>query len=49
MRWSHYDGETNLRMLREAGFEVATAEARTGRGTGDEEETWLWVLARKPL
>jgi cyclopropane fatty-acyl-phospholipid synthase-like methyltransferase len=49
MRWSHYDGEANLKMLREAGFEVVWAEARTGRGTGDEDETWLWVLARKPL
>jgi SAM-dependent methyltransferase len=47
MRWSHYGEEANLRMLREAGFEVASAEARTGKGTGDDEETWLWVLARK--
>ncbi len=45
MRWSHYDREANLRMLREAGFEVASAETRTG----DNEETWLWALARKPL
>jgi SAM-dependent methyltransferase len=36
-----------LRILREAGFEVASAEARTGKGTGDQEETWLWVLARR--
>ncbi len=49
MRWSHYDREANLKMLREAGFDVASTEARTGRGTGDEEETWLWVLARKPF
>ena len=48
MRWSHYDGETNTRMLREAGFEIDYAEPRTGGGTGDGEETWLWVLARKP-
>ncbi len=34
-------------MVREAGFEVASAEARTGKGTGDSEETWLWVLARR--
>jgi ubiquinone/menaquinone biosynthesis C-methylase UbiE len=47
MRWSHYDGETNLKMLREAGFEITSAEARTGKGTGDDEEAWLWVLARK--
>ena len=47
MRRSHYDEQTNLRMLREARFEVASAEARTGKGTGENEETWLWVLARK--
>ena len=47
MRWSHYGEETNLRMLREPGFEVVSAEARTGKGTGDLEETWLWVLARR--
>ena len=43
MRWSHYDRETNLRMLQSAGFEIVSAEARTG---GDEE-SWLWVLARR--
>ncbi|HEX2183035.1 MAG TPA: class I SAM-dependent methyltransferase [Rubrobacteraceae bacterium] len=47
MRWSHYGEEANLRMLREPGFEVVSAEARTGKGTGDLEETWLWVFARR--
>ncbi len=47
MRWSHYDGNTNVQMLRQSGFEIAYAEPRTGKGTGDAEETWLWVLARK--
>lgn len=47
MRWSHHDAGTNRRMLREAGFEVLRAEPRTGGGTGEVEETWLWVLARK--
>jgi SAM-dependent methyltransferase len=47
MRWSHYGEGDNLRMLREAGFEVASAEALTGKGTGDSEETWLWILARR--
>jgi ubiquinone/menaquinone biosynthesis C-methylase UbiE len=46
MVWSHYDGEANVAMLREAGFEIHYAEPRTGLGTGDAE-TWLWVLARK--
>jgi cyclopropane fatty-acyl-phospholipid synthase-like methyltransferase len=42
MRWSHYGRETNEKTLRGTGFEVAFSEARTGRGTGDREETWLW-------
>ena len=47
MRWSHYDRETNVEMLRRSGFEIVYAEPRTGKGTGDAEETWLWILARK--
>jgi 2-polyprenyl-3-methyl-5-hydroxy-6-metoxy-1,4-benzoquinol methylase len=47
MRWSHYDAGTNATMLREAGFGLLHAEPRTGGGTGAEEETWLWVLARR--
>ena len=47
MVWSHYDRNTNAAMLRDAGFEIRYAEPRTGGGTGDETETWLWVLASK--
>lgn len=47
MRWSHHDAETNVRMLRAAGFEIQTAEPRTGPGTGDADETWLWVSAAR--
>jgi cyclopropane fatty-acyl-phospholipid synthase-like methyltransferase len=47
MVWSHYGRDVNVAILREAGFEIRYAEARTGGGTGDETETWLWVLARK--
>jgi len=47
MLWSHYDGDTNVAMLREAGFGIHYAEPRTGGGPGEESETWLWVLARK--
>ena len=43
MRWSHYDRETNLEMLKSAGFGIISAEARTGA----DGESWLWVLARK--
>ena len=42
------DEETNKKMVDKAGFEILRAEPRTGRGTGDDEETWLWVLTRKP-
>lgn len=41
MWWSHYDAETNLAMLRDAAFAIASAELRT-----NHDETWLWVLAR---
>jgi 2-polyprenyl-3-methyl-5-hydroxy-6-metoxy-1,4-benzoquinol methylase len=47
MVWSHYDRKANVAMLREAGFEIRYAEPRTGGGTGDETETWLWVLVSK--
>ncbi|MBA3426010.1 MAG: methyltransferase domain-containing protein [Rubrobacter sp.] len=47
MRWSHHDAETNRGMLRNAGFEIRYAEARTTSGT-DGVETWLWVEASKP-
>jgi ubiquinone/menaquinone biosynthesis C-methylase UbiE len=48
MRWSHYDGETSLMLLRNAGFTALRAEVRTTRGARGDE-SWLWVLARKPL
>ena len=40
MWWSHYGADTNLALLREAGFVIQSAEARTS-----DDETWLWVLA----
>lgn len=42
MWWSHYGADTNLQMLRAAGFQIESAEPRTSNG-----ETWLWILARK--
>jgi 2-polyprenyl-3-methyl-5-hydroxy-6-metoxy-1,4-benzoquinol methylase len=47
MVWSHYDRDTNVAMMHEVGFDIQYAEPRTSKGTGDESETWLWVLARK--
>jgi cyclopropane fatty-acyl-phospholipid synthase-like methyltransferase len=40
MWWSHDDAETNVQMLREAGFDIDSAETRTSGN-----ETWIWVLA----
>ncbi|HMA38249.1 MAG TPA: methyltransferase domain-containing protein [Chloroflexia bacterium] len=42
MWWSHYDQETNLALLRTAGFTIVWSEVRTHHG-----ETWLWVLASR--
>ena len=47
MRWSHYDGNTNVRLLGDAGFVVESVEPRTTAGTHGNEE-WLWITARKP-
>jgi SAM-dependent methyltransferase len=41
MWWSHHGTETNLDLLRAAGFTLAWSEVRTDHG-----ETWLWALAR---
>jgi hypothetical protein len=43
VRWSHYDGETSLALLRGSGLEIERAETRTTSG----DESWLWVLSRK--
>lgn len=44
MWWSHYDGNTSLGMLRDAGFTVGPAESRTN----SDGENWLWATTRKP-
>ncbi len=41
MYWSHFDAETNRRLLREAGFEVEEADVAE-----DMDEHHLWVIAR---
>ncbi|HYG71748.1 MAG TPA: hypothetical protein VEC15_05610, partial [Actinomycetota bacterium] len=41
MYWSHFDAETNRRLLREAGFEVEEADIAE-----DMDEHHLWVIAR---
>jgi SAM-dependent methyltransferase len=48
MFWSHFDADTNLDLLRGAGFEIVSADTRTSEDTPTgPRETWLWVLARK--
>jgi SAM-dependent methyltransferase len=41
MYWSHFDGDTNRGLLREAGFDILQADE-----IEDEGETPLWVIAR---
>jgi cyclopropane fatty-acyl-phospholipid synthase-like methyltransferase len=41
MTWSHFDMDTNLRLLVDAGFELESAEA-----VEDMDEEHLWVVAR---
>jgi len=46
MYWSHYDAETNLAMLRTAGFEVLHAERVPDNLAADDGPKHLFVLAR---
>jgi SAM-dependent methyltransferase len=49
MWWSHFDADTNLDLIRTAGFEIVSDDTRTSEDTPTgPRETWLWVLARKP-
>lgn len=41
MYWSHFDAETNRRLLQDVGFEIEQADELV-----DEGETHLWVIAR---
>jgi cyclopropane fatty-acyl-phospholipid synthase-like methyltransferase len=47
MYFSHFDAETNERLVRETGFEVVKAEQET-QLEGPRPVPYLWVLARKP-
>ena len=44
MTWSHFDAETNLRLLREAGFEIQWSEIEEF----EAGERHLFVIARRP-
>ena len=47
MYWSSFDAETNEQMVGNAGFELESADLVTHAFDG-EEETHLWVVARRP-
>ena len=47
MYWSHYDGETNTRLVSQAGLEVISATVRTEDEDG-APVNFLWIVARKP-
>jgi len=46
MYWSHFDAQTNLRLIEEAGFQIRTAQEETAEEHG-QPATFLWVIARK--
>ena len=48
MYWSHYDSKTNRRLVEDAGLRIVSAKEETSRLHGDSE-TFLWVVAQKPL
>jgi SAM-dependent methyltransferase len=47
MYFSHYDADTNRRLVRDAGFELLRDELVTMHEEGHGEATFLWVLAQK--
>jgi RimJ/RimL family protein N-acetyltransferase/predicted TPR repeat methyltransferase len=44
MYWSHFDSDTNKRLIRDAGLNIVTAEEETAIEHG-EPVTFLWVIA----
>ena len=47
MFFSHYDADTNRRLVREAGFELLADEVVAMHEEGHGEARFLWVLAHK--
>jgi SAM-dependent methyltransferase len=48
MFFSHFDADTNRRLLVDAGLELVQDEAVTMREEGHGDARFLWVLAEKP-
>jgi ubiquinone/menaquinone biosynthesis C-methylase UbiE len=47
MYWSHFDAETNRRLVEEAGLVIESATLETADEDG-APVTFLWIVARKP-
>ncbi len=47
MYWSHFDAETNRRLVRDAGLRILTAREETAEEHG-QPATFLWVVAERP-
>jgi cyclopropane fatty-acyl-phospholipid synthase-like methyltransferase len=47
MFFSHYDADTNRRLIREAGFELVLDEIVAMHEEGHGEARFLWILAQK--
>ena len=47
MYWSTFDGETNRRMVEEAGLQIVRAQQETEEEHG-QPVTFFWIIARKP-
>ena len=45
MFFSHYSGDTSLRLMRDAGFEIIERSIRS-EGESDHDTEFLWVIAR---
>ncbi len=48
MYWSSFDGETNKRLVEEAGLQIVSATVKTSESLGGSE-TFLWVVAQSPV
>jgi hypothetical protein len=48
MYWSHFDSQTNQRLLQESHLHILSAREETAEEDG-VPVTFLWVVAQKPL
>jgi hypothetical protein len=48
MYWSHFDNQTNQRLIQESHLQILSAKEETAEEDG-VPVTFLWVVAQKPL